>query len=146
MFVLQMRGWSNEVTLFARELPQELAAKLRAAGVRLEGARVQRLAGSGAQLEAVELDDGRRVELDALFMHPPQRQVPLVLSLGVALDEEGFVKVDSMTRETSVPGVYAAGDLATRLQAAVVAAAAGMQAAAVLNAELSAELALKGAL
>ena len=81
-----------------------------------------------------------------LFAHPPQRQLELVRALGVALDAEGFVKVDPMTRETSVPGIYAAGDLTTRLQAAIIAAGQGMQAAAVLSFELTTELAMSGAL
>ena len=79
-------------------------------------------------------------------MHPPQKQVELVHLLGVALDDEGYVKTDPMTRETSIPGIYAAGDLTTRAQAAVLAAAAGMQAAAVINAELTTDLVTAGAL
>ena len=51
-----------------------------------------------------------------------------------------------MTRETSIPGIYAAGDLTTRAQAAVLSAAAGMQAAAVINAELTADLVTSGEL
>ena len=51
-----------------------------------------------------------------------------------------------MRRETSVPGIYAAGDLTTRMQGAIVAAAAGTHAAAAINMELSMELALAGAL
>jgi thioredoxin reductase len=79
-------------------------------------------------------------------MHPPQKQVDLVRALGVALDDEGFVKTDPMTRETSIPGIYAAGDLATRGQAAIFAAAAGMQAAAAINVELTADLVASGTL
>ncbi len=56
-----------------------------------------------------------------------QRQVDVVRALGVGLDEKGYVQVDEMTRETSVPGVYAAGELLTAAQAqAILSAAAGM--------------------
>jgi thioredoxin reductase len=79
-------------------------------------------------------------------MHPPQQQVELVHTLGVALDDDGFVTIDPMTRETSIPGIYAAGDLATRGQAAILAAAAGMQAAAAINAEVTADLVTSGVL
>jgi thioredoxin reductase len=98
------------------------------------------------QLQAIELSDGRRVDCELLFAHPPQHQVELVRGLGVALDGEGLVQVHPMSRETSVPGIYAAGDLTTRLQAAIVAAANGLQAAAMLNVELTLELAASGAL
>jgi thioredoxin reductase len=145
-FVTMLRGWSPEVTLFTDKLGDDVRRNLVAAKVQIESAGVKRLVGAGGQIEAVQLADGRRVACDALLMHPPQRQVGLVRALGVALDDEGFVKTDPMTRETSIPGIYAAGDLTTRGQAAVLAAAAGMQAAAALNAELTAELAALGAL
>jgi thioredoxin reductase len=145
LFVLQLRGWAREVTLFADQLNDDVRARLVAAQVCIESAAVRRLVGVGPQLEAVELSDGRRIPCEALLMHPPQKQVELVRALGVALDDDGFVKVDPMLRETSIPGIYAAGDLTTRGQAAVLAAAAGMQTAAALNAELTADLVTSGA-
>jgi thioredoxin reductase len=86
------------------------------------------------------------VSCDALFAHPPQRQVDLVRALDLALDEHGYVKADPMTRETSVSGIYAGGDLSSRMQGAIFAAAVGTQAATTINMELTAELALAGAL
>ena len=145
-FVMMLRGWSPEVTIFTDVLGDDVRRNLVDAKVQIESAGVERLVGAGGQLEAVELAGGRRVVCDALFMHPPQKQVALVSALGVALDDEGFVKTDPMTRETSIAGIYAAGDLTTRGQAAVLAAAAGMQAAAALNAELTADLVAQGAL
>ena len=68
-----------------------------------------------------------------------QRQVDLVRALGLSLDDSGFVRVQVPTFETSVAGIYAAGDLMTRMQAAILAAAYGTQAATVLNHELTAE-------
>jgi thioredoxin reductase len=146
LFVMQLRGWSADVTLFTDKLGDEVRGRLLAAKVVIERASVARLVGTGQQLEAVELTGGRRVACEALLMHPPQKQVELVRVLGVSLDDEGYVKTDPMTRETSIPGIYAAGDLTTRAQAAVLAAAAGMQAAAVINAELTADLVTSGAL
>ncbi|MDP2271816.1 MAG: hypothetical protein Q8N23_24510 [Archangium sp.] len=52
----------------------------------------------------------------------------------------GPAKVDPMKRETSVPGIYASGDLTTRMQAAIISAAAGMHAAAMINVDLMMEL------
>jgi len=147
-FALLLRGWAREVTLFANgmfEPLDEARDQLRAAKVRFEKAPVVRLVGRAPKLEAVELAGGVSVPCDTLFTHPPQRQVDLVRALGVAL-EEGFVRVDPLSRETSIPGIYAAGDLSTRMQGAILAAAAGVQAAAAMNMELTRELALSGAL
>jgi len=118
-------------------VPQAARATLGAAGVRLETAPVARLLGEQHRLKAVELSDGRRVACDVLFAHPPQHQIELVRALGVALDADGFVQVDPMMRVTSVPGVYAAGDLTTRMQGAILAAASGAHAAAMINMDLS---------
>jgi thioredoxin reductase len=64
----------------------------------------------------------------------------------VALDDKGFVRIDATTQETSRPGIYAAGDLTTGAQGAILAAAAGTRAAAMLNHALTLELARSGAL
>ena len=148
-FALLLRGWTRDLVVFtggAFELPDEAALRLRSAGVRLETAAVARLVAEGQRLEAVELADGARVRCEALFAHPPQRQVGLVGALGLALEGDGSVRVDPMTRQTSVAGVYASGDLTTRMQGAILAAAAGTHAAAAINAELTMELATSGAL
>jgi thioredoxin reductase len=148
-FSLMLRGWTQHVVVFtsgALDLAQAAREQLTAAGIQLETAPVARLVAREQHLQAVELADGRAVPCDALFTHPAQHQVELIRALGVALDEDGYVRVDPMTRETSLSGVYAAGDLTTRMQSAIIAAAAGMQAAATINLELTAELAVSGAL
>lgn len=140
-FALQARCWSPAVTVFthgAAGVPAEVRARFDAAGIRLETAPIVRLDAPAGGLEAVVLEGGRSVACAALFAHPPQRQIPLVRSLDLALDENGFVRVDARF-ETSAPGIFAAGDLTSRLQAAIVAAAQGMQAAASVNVDLALE-------
>lgn len=147
-FALLLRGWSSEVIALTDgryAVPAEVAERLARAGVRIEERRVARLIAREGQLERVELDGGGSLPLDVIFAKPPQRQVALVRSLGLALDPMGFVQIDER-RQTSVPGIYAAGDLVTPMQAAIIAAAAGMQAAAMLNHEFTAELAAAGSL
>jgi thioredoxin reductase len=148
-FALQARGWTRDLVVFthgAFDLPAEAQATLAAAGIRLETAPIARLVATDARLSAVELTTGARIPLDALFTHPPQRQTDLVRALGLALDDNGYVAIDPMRRETSVPGIYAAGDITTRMQGAILAAASSIQAAAMLNVELGMELATAGAL
>ncbi|PTL75317.1 pyridine nucleotide-disulfide oxidoreductase [Vitiosangium sp. GDMCC 1.1324] len=151
-FALFLTGWSRDVVAFtdgAWEVPAEQRQRLERAGVRLEHRRVRQLISRtghephGDHLEAVELEDGTRVAREVLFARPLQRQTELVLRLGVALDEKGFVRVDAH-QETSIPGIHAAGDLTTPLQAATVAAAAGFQAAAMMNHALNLENADSG--
>lgn len=145
-FALLLRGWTSEVTVLTDgrfEVPSEMRTRL--AGIPIEERRIARLSGSDGHLESVELEGGGRLALDVLFARPPQRQVALVQALGLDLDSGGYVVVDE-GRQTSVPGIYAAGDLATAMQSAILAAAAGMQAAAKINHELMVELAASGAI
>lgn len=143
MFALMLRGWTDDLIVFtdgAFAVPDETRARLRDAGIAVETDPVRRLVARAGQLEAVELT-GRVVPRDVLFTHPPQRHVDLVRSLGVVLDDEGYVRIDAMKGETSLPGVYAAGDLTTRAQGAILAAAAATRAATMINFELNMEFA-----
>lgn len=147
-FAIQARSWTREVTVFTNgvAIADDARAPLEAAGIRIATPPISRLVGQGGRLEAVALGDGTTVACSALFAHPPQRQVEVVRQIGVAVDDDGYVKTDPVTRETSVRGIYAAGDLTSRMQGAIIAAAAGAQAAAMINVELSLELAASGAL
>ncbi|MFY0569117.1 NAD(P)/FAD-dependent oxidoreductase [Archangium lansingense] len=146
-FAVFLTGWTRDVVAFTHgvvNVSAEQRQRLERAGVRLETQKIRRLipgAKNGdhrAHLEAVELEDGTRVARDVLFAHPPQRQTELVQRLGVALDEQGFVRINEHL-ETSIPGVHAAGDLTTRIQGASMAAAAGTMAAAMMNHALNME-------
>lgn len=146
---LFIRGWSRDVVAFTDArytVPAELRTDLERARLRVEERRITRLSGNGVSLEQVELEGGASVPVDVLFARPAQRQVPIVQALGVSLDDKGYVQVDAVSQETSIPGVYAGGDLITPVQAAVLAAASGMRAATSLNHALTVELAKSGAL
>lgn len=141
-FVLQLRGWTEDVVVFtdgAFELPEEVSGPLLTSGIRIESSPVVRLRGKEQALESVELSGGALVSCQALFLHPQQRQTNLVSALELTLDIDGFIQVDPMRRETSVLGIFAAGDATTRMQAAIVAAAQGMQTAAMVNVDLAME-------
>jgi thioredoxin reductase len=77
-----------------------------------------------------------------LFTHPPARQAaPFADALGCDTLPDGTVAVDDLGR-TSVPGVYAAGDMARRAgmpipgQFVAIAAAAGTLAAVAADQDL----------
>lgn len=151
-FALFLTGWSRDLVVFTQgawEVPAEQRQRLERAGVRVETRRIRRLvaraghAAHGDHLEAVELEDGTRVPREVLFARPPQRQTDLVRQLGVALDEQGFVRIDAQ-HQTSLPGIHAAGDLTTLLQGAIMAASAGAVAGAMMNHALNMENASPG--
>jgi thioredoxin reductase len=89
-------------------------AQLEQRGVAVEPEPVSALHGEGAQLSAIELGDRRQSGLDALYLGPPTRlNSGIAQELGCELDEGTFgliVRTDAQ-QLTTVPGVYAAGDI-----------------------------------
>jgi thioredoxin reductase len=148
-FAIHLRGWTRNVIVFTNathQLSADDREQLEKAKVQVETRAIQKLVAKNGHLESIALTDGNTISCKVLYAHPPQKHVEIVNQLGLALDEHGSVKVDPMHRETSVPGIYAAGDLTSRIQAAVAAAAAGTLTGAMLNHELTAEMVLQGLL
>lgn len=121
------------VTFFANGVPIDAAsrASLAARGVRIETAPVAGLVGEAPRLSGVALADGQVIPAIGLFARFRTAMAsPLAEQLGCALDEGHsgpFIRTDAM-RQTTVPGVYAAGDAAMEMHNATLAAAAGAMA------------------
>jgi thioredoxin reductase len=126
----------------APDLPPAEQEMLRAAGITLRSEPITRLARDGDRLRQIIFDDGMCLDRAGLFVHPPGRQAaPFAASLGCDMLPDDIVAVDELGR-ASVPGVYAAGDMARRRsmplpgQLAAVAAGAGTIAAVAADTEL----------
>ncbi|WP_436771613.1 NAD(P)/FAD-dependent oxidoreductase [Yinghuangia sp. YIM S09857] len=137
---LLLRQWSSDVVLFRHtaDLRPEQAERLAARGVRVIEGTVKRVVADPAAdaLTGVELADGRVVARDAVFVLP--HMVPhdaLLTGLGCAVDENGWVAVDPAGR-TSVPGVWAVGNVRDPRAQVVTAAGMGASAAFALNLDL----------
>ena len=82
------------------------------------------------------MNDGCVIPRDALFV--PPRFVPnndLLQGLGATIDPDGWVDVDA-TGRTSVPGVWAAGNIVDPRAQVITAAGAGSAAGIAMNADL----------
>jgi thioredoxin reductase len=103
-------GWSDRVTALATDLDPAARADLEAHGVQVEDRPVARLTGEGPTL-AVVLADGAEVPVGAVFVAKlPKPNSGLAVELGCEVDANGFVVVDDL-RRTTVPGVWAIGDV-----------------------------------
>lgn len=62
-------------------------------------------------VEAIELEDGRKMEVDGVFIELGAKSAAdLAVELGILADENGSIPVDSGCK-TEVDGVYACGDI-----------------------------------
>ena len=112
-----LAGWTDDVTV---------VDPANVTGVRVED----------GVLRAVVCRDGSEVCCDAVLVHAPlHRRGALPERLGLALTDSGLVAVDAEAR-TSVPGVYAAGDVAVAPQQVAIALGSGHLAGVVATREL----------
>lgn len=136
---LLIREWSDDVVFFAHTYPltDPERAQLGARGVRVVEGEVARLVVVDDRLTGVALVDGSFVERTAVFVRPGIRPHPdgLLGGLGCAFDDTGFVVTDA-TGATTVPGVWAAGNVADPRAQVITAAGAGSAAAIAINADL----------
>jgi thioredoxin reductase len=135
---LLVRQWSDDVVFFPHtlELTAEERERLTARGVPVVDGVVRRLVVDGDRLRGVELAEGQVVARAAVFVFP--RMVAhdnLLTGLGCDKDEDGWVITDPSGR-TSVPGVWAAGNVASPRAQVLTAAAMGSAAAIAVNHDL----------
>jgi thioredoxin reductase len=133
-----VRQWSHDVVYFtpARTLTDSERAGLVARAIGVVEGDVTRVQVTADQVSGVELDDGRVVRRDIVFV--PPRFVPhhdLLLGLGCEVDERGWPVRDAEGR-TSVPGVWVAGNVANPRAQVITAAGEGSAAAISINADL----------
>jgi thioredoxin reductase len=109
--------WTDRLTVFAagHDIPPDIRADLARRKIPVVDGRIIEIAHRGGHSSTVKLDTGRNVAVDILFAHPrnkPSASLHESLGLATANTPLGIVlKVDER-RETSSPGIYAAGDLA----------------------------------
>lgn len=142
---LHLTRFSHDVVLCTNgpaELDAGTRGLLEAHGVVLRQERIARVEGANGHLERITFEGGGSLARQALFVRSRLRQrSELPAQLGCAILEDGAVAVDDLGR-SSVPGVYAVGDMAHRADApgfaaaVIVAAASGTLAAAVVDHDL----------
>ncbi|MDT7804188.1 MAG: hypothetical protein QOI78_7621 [Actinomycetota bacterium] len=136
---LLVRQWSPDVVYFAHTAPpsEEDRERLDARGIRVVDGTVTAVRRENGAMTGVELG-GRFVPRVALFLRT--RTVPhdaQLRELGCAVEAD-VVKVDP-SGQTSVPGVWAAGNVVDARATVIIAAAQGAAAAGALNHDLVAE-------
>jgi thioredoxin reductase len=143
-YAMQLGHWSADVVLCTNgpaDLPEEDRARLSLRDIAVRGEAIARLEAEGDGVRIV-FTDGPSLARQVVFIRPPTRQrSDLAAQLGCSALDDGSIEVGDFG-QTSVPGVYAAGDMARRptmpfpAAQAVHAASAGGIAAVAADREL----------
>lgn len=134
---LFLRHYTPDITLLLSD-PHELQntdlAKLRRANIEVVFDEVAEVFVENSHLCGLRLVTGKELSFDTIYSALGAiNRSELAISLGAKVDEEGRIIVDARQR-TSVPGLYAAGDVAQSLnQIAVAFAHAAVASTAIHN-------------
>lgn len=109
--------WTDSLTVFAdgHDIPIDVRQNLASRNIPIVDGRITKIEPLKGHAAALKLDDGSEHAVDIIFAHPrtlPSARLHDQMALETIATPLGIVlKVDDR-RETSMPGVYAAGDLA----------------------------------
>ena len=109
--------WTDSLTVFGdgHDIPPDIRADLAGRQVALVDGRITEIERRGSHGATIKIDTGPDVAVDVLFAHPrtrPSASLHDALGLATINTPTGIVLKTDERRETSMPGIYAAGDLA----------------------------------
>lgn len=131
-----LRRYSDRVRFVTNGIPLSPLDRTRLESIDVEvmDGVVTHMVGASGSLTGLGLADGRELECEAVFVAPrPKPNDTLLTDLGCERDPAtGFVAVTA-TGETSVPGVWAAGNVVTPTAQVITAAGAGSASAIAIS-------------
>jgi thioredoxin reductase len=133
---VMMKHWIPDIVACSdgTEVSTDAARKLKQHGIPLWSEPVVALEGANGVLTKIKFKRGRDLERAALFFSTGCHQASdLSHRLGCRRDEKGGVVTDPATEETSVPGVYVAGDASRDVLLVSIAIAEGAKSAVAIN-------------
>ncbi|MGU3470923.1 NAD(P)/FAD-dependent oxidoreductase [Paenibacillus sp. D51F] len=141
-FAKLVSGWSRHIAICTNgpdELADEQREQLAERGIPLYTSPIQQIESSEGIVTKVLLEDGISVPCSGIFFGSklaPGSDLPA--ALGCIINEQGVLDVDILGK-TNLPGVFGAGDAATPMNQAIIAASMGSAAAAGIVSELAEE-------
>ncbi|MEM6431147.1 MAG: NAD(P)/FAD-dependent oxidoreductase [Deinococcota bacterium] len=132
-----LTNWSQRLTVCTNsgELDSEARGKLtQQHNLTIIDTPITQLSASKTEA-SVQFSDTTELTVQGIFVRPPMRltAASLLTQLGCTLSECGSYVVTDDSGQTTIPGVYAVGDMASPGHAVILAAASGAQAAYMLN-------------
>lgn len=136
-----LTNWSDDVILFTngKDITEEEKVMLELKDIKVVNSTIDRLEGENGILKRVIFTDGSFIERSAMFFTTDQYQRSNIAEqLGCKFTDKGIIKAGKF-QNSSIPGVYVAGDAARDMQLVMMAAADGAKAAVIINKALQKE-------
>lgn len=132
-------NWTDDLTLYTNgksKLTNEQLRKLIKHNIIIVEDKIERIVHHEGQIKHLIFENGVKASLEALYARLPfAQQTLLAENLGCELTPEGYVKIDH-AQKTSIAGVYACGDNATRMRTVSNAVAMGTATGLMVNKDL----------
>ena len=133
---IMMKHWMQDVVACSdgTEVSAQAARKLKEHNIPLRTEPIRSLEGADGELTKIVFESGPDLPRAGLFFSTGCRQASdLSKRLGCKRNAKGGVVIDPDTEESSVPGVYVAGDVSRDVLLVAVAIGEGAQAAVAIN-------------
>jgi thioredoxin reductase len=133
---IMMKHWMSDVVACSdgSEVSAEAVRKLEEYGIALRSEPIRSLEGEDGWLTKIVFESGPDLPRAGLFFSTGCHQASdLSKILGCKRDDKGGMVIDPDTEESSIPGVYVAGDVSRDVLLVAVAIGEGAQAAVTIN-------------
>jgi thioredoxin reductase len=133
---IMMKHWISDVVVCSdgTEVSAKVARKLEEYNIPLRSERIRCLKGTKGELTSIQFDNGASLFRSGLFFSTGCHQASdLSKTLGCERNDKGGVVINPVTEESSVPGIYVAGDASRDVLLVAVAIGEGAQAAVAIN-------------
>ncbi|ULQ58435.1 NAD(P)/FAD-dependent oxidoreductase [Flavihumibacter rivuli] len=132
-------NWTNDLTLYTNgksTITAQQLLKLQEHKINIVEAEIERLENKAGYISNIVFSNGTSAQAKAIYTRLPFVQHSSIpQALGCELTPEGYLKIDSAHR-TTVHGIYACGDNATRMRTVANAVAMGTTTGLMVNKDL----------
>lgn len=127
-FTRLISNWTKDLTLFTNgpsTLTVEQGVQLQQHEIKIVEKKIEKIEHKNGHIQHLLFTDGTSFPLKAIYAPSPFVQHCKILELlDCALTEEGYIQIDNY-HETTVPGVFAVGDNASKMRTVANAVAMG---------------------
>lgn len=132
-------NWTNDLTIYTNgisSLTLEQTSKLQSQGIKIIETEIESLEHENGYIKNMVFKNGKKASVKAIYTRTPfEQNSKIPLELGCEITDEGYLKTD-VTMKTTVDGVYACGDIISKIRTVANAVSTGTTAGMMVNKEM----------